>query len=164
MRVDLRGIISGVWNSISGNKNARTIAIERMKVCNRCDGKLGTTNPTCRECGCFLKIKTLSMSDTTDCPRGKWLNKRDIRMIAEGKYDTVFMWRMGALKLAVPKYYYWLLCRRIARGKFDVLSKRVFHRTDVLVAYRPVQEFLKYMHDHKHKEYVDIVNCVKKWQ
>jgi hypothetical protein len=92
------------------------------------------------------------------------LSKKDLKRIAEGKYYTVFIEKMKYLNFAVPKYYYWLLCRRIARGKFDVLSRRVFHRTDVIVAYRPVKEFLKYMHDHKHEQYVDIVNTVKKWQ
>lgn len=42
---------------------------ERASICNNCD-RLFKPTWTCRECGCFMKIKTKIFS--AHCPLHKW--------------------------------------------------------------------------------------------
>jgi hypothetical protein len=44
-------------------------AIERAKVCASCE-RLFSPTWTCKECGCFMKVKTRVAS--ASCPLGKW--------------------------------------------------------------------------------------------
>jgi hypothetical protein len=44
-------------------------AFERLAICNSCP-ELFKTTWTCKECGCFMKVKArLAFSE---CPLGKW--------------------------------------------------------------------------------------------
>ena len=47
----------------------RKVAAERIKICEECP-ELETTLYQCRQCGCFMKGKTLFMD--SKCPLGKW--------------------------------------------------------------------------------------------
>ncbi len=42
---------------------------ERLEVCNQCE-KFDKTFFTCKECGCFMKLKTLFPE--SKCPLAKW--------------------------------------------------------------------------------------------
>ena len=45
---------------------------ERLNICKQCDkyDNLNPENPTCKECGCYLNIKTAWASES--CPLKKW--------------------------------------------------------------------------------------------
>jgi glutathionylspermidine synthase len=44
-------------------------AFERLSICNQCPQLIKATW-TCKECGCFMKIK--GRMDWAECPLGKW--------------------------------------------------------------------------------------------
>jgi len=44
-------------------------AVKRLDICASCD-RLFKPTYTCKECGCFMKIKTSLKS--AECPLGKW--------------------------------------------------------------------------------------------
>lgn len=47
----------------------KEMAAERMKICKECEHYNATTTQ-CRECGCFMKAKT--MWPNSRCPLNKW--------------------------------------------------------------------------------------------
>jgi len=47
----------------------KEVAFERLDICNDCPSLFRPTW-TCKECGCFMKIKARLESST--CPLGKW--------------------------------------------------------------------------------------------
>jgi hypothetical protein len=47
----------------------KTVAFERLDICKGCD-RLFEPTFTCRECGCFMKIK--ARLSASSCPIGKW--------------------------------------------------------------------------------------------
>jgi hypothetical protein len=49
--------------------NKETRSEERLAVCKECPELFGPLN-NCRQCGCFMNIKTRIYSAT--CPLGKW--------------------------------------------------------------------------------------------
>ena len=53
----------------SDNYTSKDIRDERLAVCRGCE-RLWKPTRTCRECGCFMGLKTW-LSDAT-CPIGKW--------------------------------------------------------------------------------------------
>ena len=48
--------------------------IERMTICRSCD-RLRKDLPLCKECGCFMPLKT-SLKNAV-CPLGKWGNENE---------------------------------------------------------------------------------------
>lgn len=44
-------------------------AFKRLAICNECPSLFKATW-TCKECGCFMKVK--ARMDWTECPLGKW--------------------------------------------------------------------------------------------
>ena len=44
-------------------------AAERLNICKSCDRIIKVTL-TCKECGCFMKVKT--KLETSKCPKNKW--------------------------------------------------------------------------------------------
>ena len=55
-----------------------SIRNEKLKICKSCE-KYNTVTTQCRECGCFMPIKTWLEGNT--CPLGK----HDITIKVEGK-------------------------------------------------------------------------------
>ncbi len=51
------------------NYTSDDIADSRMSICHECPSLIRITNQ-CRECGCFMKLKTKLAAAT--CPVGKW--------------------------------------------------------------------------------------------
>ena len=51
------------------NYTTKAIRNERLDICRGCDRLFKPTN-SCKECGCFMALKTW-LSDAT-CPIGKW--------------------------------------------------------------------------------------------
>ena len=47
----------------------KDLSDERLTICYECP-RLFKRTMTCKECGCFLKIKTLLKDQ--ECPLGKW--------------------------------------------------------------------------------------------
>lgn len=55
-------------DSKTGNARASS-ASERLKICRDCE-RLFKPTQTCRECGCFMVVKTRLIN--ARCPLGKW--------------------------------------------------------------------------------------------
>lgn len=80
MRIDLKGILEGAWNSIFVKDSIEKVHEDRLHICNGCswnstamkDKGYKTFRPDffCTQCGCNLDMKTRCMS--CDCPIGKW--------------------------------------------------------------------------------------------
>lgn len=81
MKISIKGIIEGVWNSIFVKETIEKIAEERMSICKGCSlnsdhqkkyNKYKTFRPDfhCTSCGCNLHAKTRSLSQ--ECPLKKW--------------------------------------------------------------------------------------------
>ena len=47
----------------------KEVAFKRAAICNGCD-RLFKPTWTCKECGCFMKIKVRIPG--SECPLGKW--------------------------------------------------------------------------------------------
>jgi len=57
-------------HAVNGFKTVNdSIQIERFEICKKCE-LYEESNKTCKECGCYLEIKTLWASEK--CPLGKW--------------------------------------------------------------------------------------------
>jgi len=48
---------------------SKDVAFDRLDICNECD-RLFRPTFTCKECGCFMKVKTRLSGSS--CPLGKW--------------------------------------------------------------------------------------------
>jgi hypothetical protein len=81
MKISLKGILEGTWNSIFIRKEIEQIAQDRNKICKGCSmnsdhqkkfNKYKTFRPDfhCVVCGCDLHLKTRALSQ--ECPLGKW--------------------------------------------------------------------------------------------
>jgi len=82
MKVSLKGILEGIWNSVFIKKEIEKIAKEREDICrNHClmnsDAQKEMNNYKtfrpdfhCTVCGCDLHLKTRALSQ--ECPLGKW--------------------------------------------------------------------------------------------
>jgi len=80
MKINFKGILEGVWNSVFIKESIEQISQERLNICKACDKnsdnakRLGykTFRPDfhCSLCGCNLELKTRSLSEV--CPSGKW--------------------------------------------------------------------------------------------
>jgi rRNA maturation endonuclease Nob1 len=53
----------------SDNYTTKEIRNKRYDICKECDSLFKPTN-TCKECGCFMAMKTWLKEAT--CPLGKW--------------------------------------------------------------------------------------------
>lgn len=56
-------------SEIAFNVNKEQRAKERMDICRECPELFGPLN-NCRQCGCFMNIKTRIFK--ASCPLGKW--------------------------------------------------------------------------------------------
>jgi hypothetical protein len=54
---------------MDGNTGSRELRKQRMAICRSCDS-FRKDVPLCKECGCFMPIKT-SLKNSF-CPLGKW--------------------------------------------------------------------------------------------
>ena len=81
MKLSLKGIIEGTFNSIFVKQEIEEIAKERDQICRECPmnsdlqkklNKYKTFRPDfhCVVCGCDLHLKTRALSQ--ECPLGKW--------------------------------------------------------------------------------------------
>ena len=60
------------WQALSKNEDLKAdeeIAKSRMDICEQCPRLLKTTKQ-CKECGCFMALKTKLKNAA--CPIGKW--------------------------------------------------------------------------------------------
>ena len=58
------------WHAIQREHKVDTeVSMSRYSICEGCPSFLNITKQ-CKECGCFMKIKT--KIDTAVCPIGKW--------------------------------------------------------------------------------------------
>lgn len=59
------------WDVINRNveKASDELADKRMSICNDCD-KLVKVTKQCKECGCFMALKTRLQN--AQCPLNKW--------------------------------------------------------------------------------------------
>lgn len=81
MKISIKGILEGVWNSIFIKEEIEKVAKERDEICRGCSmnsdhqkrfSKYKTFRPDfhCTVCGCDLHMKTRALSQ--ECPIGKW--------------------------------------------------------------------------------------------
>lgn len=54
---------------ILGSLDRLKLSAERMNICESCD-RYNDITTQCKECGCFMKVKTLMQS--AKCPINKW--------------------------------------------------------------------------------------------
>ena len=82
MKVDIKGILEGAWNSVFIKGEIEKIAQERITICRGCSlnsehqrkyNNYKTFRPDfhCTDCGCDLHMKTRCLS--CECPKKKWL-------------------------------------------------------------------------------------------
>lgn len=93
MKIDFKGILEGVINSVFVRESIEKIAEERTAICRGCPvnsdiaKKNGYTTfrPDfhCTNCGCDIHFKTRSLSQV--CPLGKW--KAEITQEQENELD-----------------------------------------------------------------------------
>ena len=65
----IESIVLGWYYYLSGNKETRALANDRMKICDLCQHKDKTLN-ICKSCKCFLPAKT-RVKDA-QCPFDYW--------------------------------------------------------------------------------------------
>jgi hypothetical protein len=58
------------WHAVQKDHRVDTeLSLKRYSVCEGCPSLIKVTKQ-CKECGCFMKIKT--KIDNATCPLGKW--------------------------------------------------------------------------------------------
>jgi len=81
MRIDVKGILEGAWNSLFIRDSIEKVHQERMAICRQCianseraklEKGYKTFRPDlhCTLCGCNLDMKTRCMS--CECPDHQW--------------------------------------------------------------------------------------------
>ena len=81
MKISIKGILEGTWNSIFVKERIEEIAKQRDEICRGCSmnsdhakrfNKYKSFRPDfhCTVCGCDLHLKTRALSQ--ECPLGKW--------------------------------------------------------------------------------------------
>lgn len=81
MKISIKGILEGAWNSIFIKEEIEKVANERQEICKGCSmnsdhakrfNKYKTFRPDyhCVSCGCNIIMKTRSMAE--HCPLDKW--------------------------------------------------------------------------------------------
>ena len=100
MKINFKGILEGVWNSVFVKESIEQVAKERLTICHGCDKNsdhaktLGykTFRPDfhCSLCGCNLELKTRSLSEV--CPAGKWeaqlTNEEELKLQEKLQHDS----------------------------------------------------------------------------
>jgi len=82
MKLSLKGILEGAWNSVFVKQKIEEIAGKRNEICKGCSmnsdhakrfNKYKSFRPDfhCTVCGCDLHLKTRALSQ--ECPLGKWV-------------------------------------------------------------------------------------------
>jgi hypothetical protein len=156
IKVDVKGIASAVWNTITSNEKAKKLSIVRREICNNCAQNSRGANPRCLSCGCFIKLKTLSTSPTTDCPLKKWNCFADDRE----HYREVSR-LLKVMHANIPKFYFWLITTRIGLGKYNKISRRIWRNTRVIAAYNPLRRHLEYLEQYRPELFKEIVSQIK---
>lgn len=83
MKLDVKGLLEGVFNSVVTKRWVEEVSADRMFICKRCDNfsenakvltnyKTSRPDSHCIDCGCNLELKTRCMS--CSCPVKKWEN------------------------------------------------------------------------------------------
>jgi hypothetical protein len=81
MKIDIKGILEGAYNSIMVSEQVEEVAKDRMAICKDCDQfstnakensgyKTWRPEEHCINCGCALHMKTRCMA--CNCPLYKW--------------------------------------------------------------------------------------------
>lgn len=92
MKISIKGILEGTWNSIFVKEEIEKVAKERQVICAGCSmnsdhqkrfNKYKTFRPDyhCVSCGCNIIMKTRAMAEW--CPLGKW----NAQMSQEEEYE-----------------------------------------------------------------------------
>lgn len=72
----IRDIFSGVANKVLPDKRYAVLYALRTCECYFCEHKTKKLGiDSCKLCGCFIQLKVRSVTDTNDCPVGKWINQ-----------------------------------------------------------------------------------------
>ena len=71
----MRSLTNAVKDKVLGREAPEILREERLRICYTCPFKEDTR---CRQCGCFIKIKTALLS--SECPIGKWPSASDARI------------------------------------------------------------------------------------
>lgn len=92
MKISIKGILEGTWNSIFVREEIEQVAKQREEICRGCSmnsdhakkfNKYKTFRPDfhCTVCGCDLHLKTRALSQ--HCPLGKW----EAQLTEEEEYE-----------------------------------------------------------------------------
>ena len=68
MDINVKEIIEGWKNLITGDLDSEPVAKERMLICSACDEL--SKKYVCKKCGCYMPAKT--RSGASKCALGKW--------------------------------------------------------------------------------------------
>lgn len=77
MKIDFKGLMEGVKNSVFINQEVEKVAAERIAICRACPlnsknvKNIGRLDEYCTDCGCNLHFKTRCLS--CSCPKDKWV-------------------------------------------------------------------------------------------
>jgi hypothetical protein len=82
MKIDLKGIIEGAWNSVFVKDSIEQVHNERLKICMTCPHNSQSMKELmgyksfrpdlhCTVCGCNLDMKTRCLA--CECPIKKWV-------------------------------------------------------------------------------------------
>lgn len=76
MKIDIKGILEGITNSVFKKEEVEAVAQERLEICRRCEfnsknaeargEQIFRSDEHCLSCGCNLYLKTRAMS--AQCP------------------------------------------------------------------------------------------------
>lgn len=80
MKVDIKGIMEGIKNSLWIKKEVEKVSQSRLSICNTCPEysinaklagkKILRTDAFCMNCSCNMFLKSRALS--AQCPLGKW--------------------------------------------------------------------------------------------
>lgn len=80
MKIDIKGIVQGITNSVFVKESVEDIAKQRLETCKQCPlyspnlkekgMKFTRLDAFCYKCSCNIYLKTRALSAA--CPEGKW--------------------------------------------------------------------------------------------
>ena len=82
MKIDIKGILEGITNSVFKKEEVEAVAQERLEICRRCEfnsknaeargEQIFRSDEHCLSCGCNLYLKTRAMSAQCQLDPPNW--------------------------------------------------------------------------------------------
>ena len=159
MKIVRKDVFTGFRNLLfRKDKLVEHVANERLEKCFDCESRMDY--PTrCMECGCFIPAKVRCISDTNDCPAGKWYDPEFTEVVEMGDEQNFLNGMLYKLKDSLPNniYIYTSVAKSAIDRHFKKIPEDILHRPAAVYQWERVRHFINYLWEHHPKKHRRIV-------